>query len=68
LGSAPVLLLDDVFSELDPHRSRALLASLPPGQTLLTTALPAPEGVTAAKVYTMAAKGFPTPAPAQSPI
>ena len=44
LGSAPVLLLDDVFSELDPHRSKALLDSLPPGQTLLTTALPPPEG------------------------
>ena len=35
LGTAPVLLLDDVFSELDPHRSRALLAGLPPGQALL---------------------------------
>ena len=67
LGSAPVLLLDDVFSELDPYRSQALLASLPPGQTLLTTALPPPDGVTAAKVYTMAANGFPTPAPAGKP-
>lgn len=37
-GSPPVLLLDDVFSELDPGRSRALLAHLPPGQTVLTTA------------------------------
>jgi DNA replication and repair protein RecF len=37
-GSPPVLLLDDVFSELDPDRSAALLANLPPGQTLLTTA------------------------------
>jgi DNA replication and repair protein RecF len=36
--SPPVLLLDDVFSELDPGRSRALLANLPPGQTVLTTA------------------------------
>jgi hypothetical protein len=45
LGSAPVLLLDDVFSELDPNRSRALLAGLPPGQALLTTALPAPPEV-----------------------
>jgi DNA replication and repair protein RecF len=33
-----VLLLDDVFSELDPERSAALLAHLPAGQTLLTTA------------------------------
>ncbi|MGH9164577.1 MAG: DNA replication/repair protein RecF [Acidimicrobiales bacterium] len=37
-GVAPVLLLDDVFSELDPDRSEALLAHLPPGQALLTTA------------------------------
>ncbi len=38
IGSAPVLLLDDVFSELDPDRSDALLAHLPPGQTVLTSA------------------------------
>lgn len=37
-GSAPVLLLDDVFSELDPDRSDALLANLPVGQTVLTSA------------------------------
>ncbi len=37
-GTPPVLLLDDVFSELDPDRSAALLGHLPPGQTLLTTA------------------------------
>jgi DNA replication and repair protein RecF len=43
IGSAPVLLLDDVFSELDPVRSRALLEHLPPGQVLLTTASALPE-------------------------
>jgi DNA replication and repair protein RecF len=43
-GSAPVLLLDDVFSELDPGRSAALLANLPPGQVLLTTAGVLPPG------------------------
>ncbi|MDQ2648388.1 MAG: DNA replication/repair protein RecF [Actinomycetota bacterium] len=37
-GSPPILLLDDVFSELDPDRSDALLANLPAGQTLLTSA------------------------------
>ena len=37
-GTPPVLLLDDVFSELDPDRSDALLAHLPSGQTLLTSA------------------------------
>ncbi len=45
IGTPPVLLLDDVFSELDPGRSRALLAHLPAGQTLLTTAGHLPEGV-----------------------
>jgi len=43
-GSSPVLLLDDVFSELDASRGAALLASLPPGQILLTTAGPPPVG------------------------
>jgi len=44
-GSAPVLLLDDVFSELDDARAGALVANLPPGQTLLTTASDVPGGV-----------------------
>jgi DNA replication and repair protein RecF len=44
VGSPPVLLLDDVFSELDPDRSRALLEHLPSGQVLLTTAGPLPSG------------------------
>jgi DNA replication and repair protein RecF len=57
LGSAPVLLLDDVFSELDPLRSRALLQGLPPGQAMLTTAQPAPPEVAAAKVYAVAEGG-----------
>jgi len=38
IGESPVLLLDDVFSELDPTRAAALVAHLPPGQTLITTA------------------------------
>lgn len=37
-GSSPVLVLDDVLSELDPRRSAALLTHLPPGQVVLTTA------------------------------
>ena len=44
-GSTPILLLDDVFSELDAERSAALLAHLPAGQSLLTTAGPLPESV-----------------------
>ena len=43
VGASPVLLLDDVFSELDPDRSEALLTHLPPGQALLTTAGVVPE-------------------------
>jgi DNA replication and repair protein RecF len=48
-SSSPVLLLDDVFSELDPHRSAALAACLPEGQTLLTSAGPVPEGLPVAQ-------------------
>lgn len=44
-GTAPILLLDDVFSELDPSRSRALVNQLPAGQTLLTTSCELPQGV-----------------------
>ena len=46
----PTLLLDDVFSELDPGRSRALVAELPAGQALLTTAAPLPRGVDVTRV------------------
>lgn len=45
-GVSPILLLDDVLSELDPGRSEGLLAHLPPGQTLLTTAGPLPAETT----------------------
>jgi DNA replication and repair protein RecF len=44
LGSPPVLLLDDVFSELDPVRAAALLEGLPEGQAILTTASGLPPG------------------------
>ena len=40
----PVLLLDDVFSELDPARSGALLQALPGGQCILTTTSALPPG------------------------
>jgi DNA replication and repair protein RecF len=46
-GAAPVLLLDDVFSELDAQRAAALVRNLPPGQTLLTTAGVLPHDVVA---------------------
>ncbi len=44
-GAAPVLLLDDVFSELDGARADALLRNLPVGQTLVTTAGALPPGI-----------------------
>lgn len=41
LSETPVLLLDDVFSELDPDRAKALAGALPADtQTLVTTARP----------------------------
>ena len=41
VGESPVLLLDDVFSELDPDRASALAHSLPSDtQTLITSARP----------------------------
>ncbi|HMG25466.1 MAG TPA: DNA replication/repair protein RecF [Acidimicrobiia bacterium] len=45
VGTEPVLLLDDVFSELDPARAEALVAELPVGQTLITTASEVPSSV-----------------------
>jgi DNA replication and repair protein RecF len=38
VGEAPLLLLDDVFSELDLQRAAALAEVLPQGQTFITTA------------------------------
>jgi DNA replication and repair protein RecF len=38
VGSPPVLVLDDVLSELDPTRATALLRHLPRGQVVITTA------------------------------
>jgi DNA replication and repair protein RecF len=46
-GSSPVLLLDDVFSELDDQRAVALVAHLDAGQTLVTTAGTVPRGISA---------------------
>lgn len=40
VGSTPLLILDDVFSELDARRSRALAAALPAAQTFISSARP----------------------------
>jgi DNA replication and repair protein RecF len=49
-GTVPILLLDDVFSELDPQRSRALVEHLPEGQAILSTASALPDGIEPALV------------------
>lgn len=41
-GSTPVLVLDDVLSELDEGRATALLGHLPAGQIVITTAATIP--------------------------
>jgi DNA replication and repair protein RecF len=51
----PILLLDDVFSELDPGRATALLDALPMGQRLLTTAASLPVGAVPDRVWRVAA-------------
>jgi DNA replication and repair protein RecF len=54
-GTSPILLLDDVFSELDARRADALVRALPPGQTLLSTAGVLPRGVEPGRVVRVAA-------------
>jgi len=49
-GEPPVLLLDDVFSELDDTRSAGLVAHLPAGQALVTTAGQLPVGLPTERV------------------
>jgi DNA replication and repair protein RecF len=54
-GVSPVLLLDDVFSELDDQRAVALLQRLDAEQTLITTAGALPSGVHAARALVVEA-------------
>ena len=50
VGEPPVLLLDDVFSELDELRATNLVAHLPVAQALVTTAGTLPSGLSAERV------------------
>ena len=50
----PVLLLDDVFSELDADRAAALLDALPRSQRILTIATGLPAGVQADQLIRLA--------------
>jgi DNA replication and repair protein RecF len=54
-GSTPVLVLDDVLSELDPERAAALLANLPAGQVVITSASPLPAAAHPDRVIEIAA-------------
>lgn len=54
-GSTPVLVLDDVLSELDPERATALLAHLPAGQVVITSASPLPATADPDRVLEIAA-------------
>ncbi|MDE0607415.1 MAG: DNA replication/repair protein RecF [Acidimicrobiaceae bacterium] len=51
----PLLLLDDVFSELDAGRAQALLEALPESQRLLTTATWVPPAATPDRVLKVTA-------------
>ena len=53
-GDPPLLLLDDVFSELDAARQQRLLELLPAGQILLATAGEIPPGARPAQVLAVA--------------
>lgn len=56
-GDEPVLLLDDVFSELDATRTTSLVEHLGHGQTLLTTAGAVPDGIEATRRLRVRAGG-----------
>ncbi len=58
LGETPLLLLDDVLSELDPDRARVLLATLPPGQTIITSASELPAGTVPDQTLRPGGNGF----------
>lgn len=54
-GSAPVLVLDDVLSELDDGRATALLDHLPAGQVIITTASELPPAAHADRIVRITA-------------
>jgi DNA replication and repair protein RecF len=54
VGEPPVLLLDDVFSELDETRAANLVSHLPFAQALVTTAGALPPGLPAERVVWVA--------------
>ncbi len=57
-GSTPVLVLDDVLSELDTNRASAVLEMLPAGQIVITTAGTIPPAATPDRVIHIANGGI----------
>ena len=56
-GTPPILVLDDVLSELDAQRRSALLRAVPAGQTLLTTAADLPDEISPSAVLEVVGAG-----------
>lgn len=52
-GEVPLLLLDDVLSELDTQRSERLIEALPAGQAIVTSATPLPEVAKPDEIFTI---------------
>jgi recombinational DNA repair ATPase RecF len=52
-AEAPLLLLDDVLSELDPGRAQAFLAGVGAFEQAFITATHVPEGLPPAQLYTI---------------
>jgi DNA replication and repair protein RecF len=67
-GTSPVLLLDDIFSELDRGRSQALAECLPAGQAIVTTAVAPPAGLTVARLVEVAGSTLARPGPPKFPL
>ncbi|MCP4222942.1 MAG: DNA replication and repair protein RecF, partial [Actinomycetia bacterium] len=55
LGIEPIIILDDVFSELDPGRAGRLVGLLPPTQVFVTAAGSLPEDIDVDRVIRMEA-------------
>jgi DNA replication and repair protein RecF len=63
LGSPPVLILDDVLSELDPRRRESLIANMPMGQVMLTSAGDVPDSIDPALTVTLVGRAEVAPLP-----
>lgn len=66
LGEPPLLLLDDVLSELDGDRSAALLENLPSGQTVITSATDLPPQTKPDRMLVFDLAGNPTQSAGQA--